>query len=176
MINYWILGGVLLASVVVIKGIKGYIEIKEHESEGKKWRAYVNCIKNHEQTKGLDLESILWYWSSRETLFYFKAKCNDFDFTKFDIKEFLKYLNEVQRYSAIEKLRKKEEQEWRIQNPHIFKNPNIYMDLNDVASVERNKARYIVYMKSGGTRWLNFSEGNGIIEQFAKHISKKETI
>lgn len=173
MINGWILGGVLLVSAVVIKGVKGHIEIKEFENELKKWRAYVNCIKKHEQTKGLDLNPFLRDFEVRHTLFYFKAKYDNFDFTKFDIKEFLKYLNELQRYSDIKNLREKKEQEWRSQNPHIFKNPNICMDLNDVASIERNKARYIVYMKNGGTRWLNLSEGSGIMQQFAKHISKK---
>lgn len=135
MIKGWILGGVLCVSALVITGIKGYIENKEYESDNKKWRAYVDCIRNHEQVKGLDLESFLCYWSARETSLYWKAKYSDFDFTKFDIKEFLKYLNKLQRYSE-----------------------------------------YIVYMKSGETRWLNFSEGNGIMQQFAKHISKKETI
>jgi len=176
MIKGWILGGVLCVSALVITGINGYIENKEYESDNKKWRAYVDCIRNHEQVKGLDLESFPCYWSARKTPLYWKAKYSDFDFTKFDIKEFLKYLNKLQRYSDIKNLREKEEQEWRVKNPHIFKNPNICMDLNDVASVEKNEKRYIVYMKSGETRWLNFSEGNGIMQQFAKHISKKETI
>jgi len=176
MINGWIIGGVLFVSAVVIKGVAGYIEIKELENELKKWRAYVDCIKNHEQTKGLDLKPFFYDSDVRETLFYLKAKYDDFDFTKFDIKEFLKYINELQERSALRKQKAEEEGKWRSQNPHIFKNTHIVMDLNNVQSIEKNNARYVVYMKSGGTRWLNFSEGNGIIEQFAKHISKKETI
>lgn len=179
MIKGWILGGVLCVSALVIMGRKGYIENKEHESDNKKWRAYVYCIRNHEQVKGLDLESLLFYWSAKGTPPYWKAKCNDFDFTKFDINEFLKYLNELQRLCDLRKLREKEEQEWRIQNPHIFKNHYITMNLNDVSFIEYhdgNKKLHYVHLKNGKYESISSHKCNGLMQQFAKHISKKETI
>lgn len=172
MINGWILGGVLLVSAVVIKGIKGYIENKECEREDKKWRAYVDCIKNHEQTKGLDLKPFFYAY----TPFYLKAKYDNFDFTKFDIKEFLKYLNAFQRYSDIKNRMEKEEQEWRSQNPHIFKNHYITINLNDISFIEyhdgNNKLHY-VYLKNGRKESVPSYKCNGLMQQFAKHISKK---
>lgn len=179
MINGWILGGVLLVSAVVMKGINGYFEIKESENDNKKWRAYVDCIKNHEQTKGLDLKPFFYDHGVRHTPFYFKAKCDDFDFAKFDIKEFLKYLNELQELRALRKQKAEEEEEWRSQNPHIFKNPNICMDLNDISFIEyhdgNNKIHY-VHLKNGRKESVPSYKCNGLMQQFAKHISKKETI
>ena len=179
MINYWILGGVLCVSIVVIMGIKGYIENKEYESDDKKWRAYIDCIKNHEQIKGLDLQSFPCHWSGRESLFYFLAKCNDFDFTKFDIKEFIKHINELKEYYALAKQKAEDEEKWRIQNPHIFKNHYITMNLNDVSFIEyhdgNNKLHY-VHLKNGKYESIPSHKCNGLMQQFAKHISKKETI
>ncbi len=176
MINGWIIGGVLFVSAVVIKGVLGYIEIKEFESDLKKWRTYVDCIKNHEQTKGLDLKPFFYDSDVMETLFYLKAKYDDFDFTKFDIKEFLKYINELQERSALRKQKAEEEEKWRSQNLHIFKNTHIVMDLNNIQSIEKNNARYIVYMNDGRSRWLNFNEGRGIMEQFVKYKTKNNLI
>jgi len=132
MINGWIIGGVLFVSAVVIKGVAGYIEIKEFENELKKWRAYVDCIKNH--------------------------------------------INELQERSALRKQKALEEIDWQEQNIHIFKNTHIVMDLTNVQSIEKNNGRYVVYMNNGSTKWLNFNEGNGIMEQFAKYKTKNNLI
>ncbi len=176
MINGWIIGGVLFVSAVVIKGVSGYIEIKEWESELKKWRVYVDCIKDHEKIKDLNLKLFFYNGYYKNSATYSKAICDNFDFTTFDVELFLKDFKQCQEWNDSKIKQALEEIDWQEQNIHIFKNTHIVMDLNNVQSIEKNNERYVVYMNNGRTRWLNFNEGSGIMEQFVKYKTKNNLI
>jgi SNF2 family DNA or RNA helicase len=176
MINGWILGGTLFAVAITIKLIKVTIENKKDKVRWEKWLYYSKCIKNHEKIKDLNLQLFFYSGYYKDSATYSKAICDNFDFTTFDSELFLKDFKQYQEWNDSKIKQALEEIDWQEQNIHIFKNTHIVMDLNNVQSIEKCKARYVVYMNNGRTRWLNFNEGSGIMEQFVKYKTKNNLI